>query len=113
MSVGDAVSGPPVRRLDQWLWFARFAKSRSLAARWCGAGAVTVNGAAIRKPNHAVRIGDVVGFAQGPWQREVRVVALGMRRGPAAEARRLYDEAAPPVRRPAGVADWVPLLGEE
>ena len=27
-------------RLDQWLWFARFVKSRSLAARLCAAGAV-------------------------------------------------------------------------
>jgi ribosome-associated heat shock protein Hsp15 len=96
-------------RLDQWLWFARFAKSRSLAARLCAAGAVAINGAAARKPNQTVRVGDVVVVPQGGWLRTVRVLALGVRRGPAAEARLLYaDEGAVP--RPDPAADWVPLL---
>ena len=47
-------------RLDQWLWFARLAKSRSLAARLCAAGAVAVNGATVTKPNQTVRVGDFV-----------------------------------------------------
>jgi ribosome-associated heat shock protein Hsp15 len=80
------------RRLDQWLWFARFAKSRSLAARLCAAGAVTVNGIAVGKANHAVRAGDIVTLPQGRWQRRVEVVALGTRRGPAVEARTLFRE---------------------
>jgi len=96
-------------RLDQWLWFARFAKSRSLAARLCTAGAVAVNGKPVRKPNQTVRVGDVVVVPQGGWQRTVRVVALGLRRGPAAEARMLFDEAsAAPIPKSAG--DWAPLL---
>ena len=36
----EIISDKAGRRLDQWLWFARFAKSRSLAARLCVAGAV-------------------------------------------------------------------------
>ena len=96
-------------RLDQWLWFARFAKSRSLAARLCTAGAVAINGAAARKPNQTVRVGDLVVVPQGGWLRTVRVLGLGLRRGPAAEARLLYaEEAVAPRRDPA--ADWVPLL---
>ncbi|HWB52510.1 MAG TPA: RNA-binding S4 domain-containing protein [Stellaceae bacterium] len=97
------------RRLDQWLWFARFAKSRSLAARLCGAGAVSVNGVAVAKPNHAVRPGDIVTLPQGPWLRSVEVLALGMRRGPASEARTLFRETGA-VRRTESAPAWEPLL---
>jgi ribosome-associated heat shock protein Hsp15 len=97
-------------RLDQWLWFARFAKSRSLAARLCAAGAVTVNGSTVTKPNQAVRVGDIVMVPQGGWRRTVRVCALGLRRGPASEARLLYEENAAPLRLSAVPSDWIPLL---
>jgi ribosome-associated heat shock protein Hsp15 len=99
-------------RLDQWLWFARFAKSRSLAARLCASGAVAVNGSTIKKPNQTVRVGDVIVVPQGGWQLTVRVVALGVRRGPSAEARGLY-EAAAALRLSGAAPDWVPLLGED
>jgi ribosome-associated heat shock protein Hsp15 len=95
------------------MWFARFAKSRSLAARLCTAGAVVVNGSSVTKANHPVRVGDVVVIPQGGWLRTVRVRALGVRRGPAAEARSLYEEAAAAARRPDPAADWTPLLAED
>jgi ribosome-associated heat shock protein Hsp15 len=97
-------------RLDQWLWFARFARSRSLAARLCTAGAVTLNGGAVSKPNQTVRVGDIVIVPQGGWQRTIRVLALGVRRGPASEARLLYEETAAALRLSAVPCDWVPLL---
>jgi ribosome-associated heat shock protein Hsp15 len=97
-------------RLDQWLWFARFAKSRSVAARLCIAGAVTVNGNAVSKPNQAVRIGDIVSLPQGGWQHTVRVIALGVRRGPASEARLLYEQASAALRLSTVASDWIPLL---
>jgi ribosome-associated heat shock protein Hsp15 len=97
-------------RLDQWLWFARFVKSRSLAARLCAAGAVTINGSAVTKANQTVRVGDIVMLPQAGWQRTVRVLALGIRRGPASEARMLYEEAAAALRPSAVPSDWVPLL---
>jgi ribosome-associated heat shock protein Hsp15 len=101
-------------RLDQWLWFARFVKSRSLAARLCAAGAVTVNGSPVKRANHPVRMGDIVVLPQGGWQRTVRVVALGIRRGPAPEARLLYEEAAVSVRLADLAPAWMPLLaGDE
>jgi len=100
-------------RLDQWLWFARFVKSRSLAARLCAAGAVTVNGSPVKKANHPVRMGDVVVLPQGGWQRTVRVVALGIRRGPAPEARLLYEEAAVSVRLADLAPAWMPLLASD
>jgi ribosome-associated heat shock protein Hsp15 len=103
-----AAAGKSSRRLDQWLWFARFVKSRSLAARLCADGAVWVNGIAVSRANHAVRPGDVVEVRRHGWQRTVRVVALGARRGPPVEARMLFQEASTPRR--TGLAEWEPLL---
>lgn len=83
-------------RIDKWLWFARFCKTRSLASGMCRAGQVRVNKAPVRKSNQPVRVGDVLTFAQGERIRVVRIVALGERRGPAPEARLLYDDLSPP-----------------
>jgi ribosome-associated heat shock protein Hsp15 len=110
LSASDRPPAPPGRRLDQWLWFARLVKSRSLAARLCAAGAVTLNGVPVRKPNHIVRIGDAIAAPQGAYQRTVRIVALGSRRGPATEARLLYEEIGMRVRLSDLAPAWVPLL---
>jgi ribosome-associated heat shock protein Hsp15 len=98
------------RRLDQWLWFARFVKSRSLAARLCVTGAVTVNGMAVRKPNQMLHVGDILTAPQGAFYHTVRVLSLGTRRGPAPEARKLYEESAAPVRLSDLLPSWTPLL---
>lgn len=102
----------PSRRLDQWLWFARLAKTRSLAGRLCAGGAVAVNGTVVRKSNRMIQIGDAVAVPQGSFRRTVRVVALGARRGPAAEARLLYEEVADPVRLAELAPVWTPLLAD-
>jgi ribosome-associated heat shock protein Hsp15 len=82
-------------RIDVWLWRARFFKTRSHAARVVETGGVRLaRGAArqpIDKPSRAVRPGDVLTFAQGNRWLVVRVEALGVRRGPAPEARELYS----------------------
>lgn len=111
MSSARGNSAPEGRRLDQWLWFARLVKSRSLAARLCAAGAVTLNGAAVRKPNHLLHIGDRIAAPQGRWRRTVRVLAFGARRGPAAEAQLLYEEIGEPTWVTAAM-EWEPLLAE-
>lgn len=104
---------PPSRRLDQWLWFARFVKSRSLAARLCAAGLVAVNQTAVTKANHQIREGDTIAVPQGAFCRTVRVLALGARRGPAAEARTLYEETTAPLRLADLAPSWIPFLAEE
>jgi ribosome-associated heat shock protein Hsp15 len=82
-------------RIDVWLWRARFFKTRSLAARIVEDGGVRLTRGGARspvdKPSRAVRPGDVLAFAQGPRWRVVKVQALGERRGPALEARALYN----------------------
>lgn len=112
MIAGDRSTETASRRLDQWLWFARLVKSRSLAGRLCTEGAVSVNQAAVRKPNHSIRIGDIVIVPQGPFRRTVRVLALGTRRGPAIEGRQLYEESAAPARLSESAPEWTPLLAD-
>ncbi len=46
------------------------------------------------KRAHEVRIGDCIDVRVGEWRWEVVVKALSERRGPAEEARRLYEETA-------------------
>lgn len=81
-----------------WLWRARFFKSRGLAARFLEEGRVRLirpGAEAVRvdKPSRSVRPGDGLVFAIGGRLIEVRVQALGERRGPATQARTLYCEA--------------------
>lgn len=85
-------------RIDKWLWFARFCKSRSLAQTLCAEGRVSVDGEKIEKPNRLIRIGNTVVVTLGPIRRTVIVQALGTRRGPAPEAVQLYEEPRPPER---------------
>lgn len=86
------IQAEPAIRLDKWLWQARFCKTRSDAARLIAAGAVRVNGLRVVKPATAIRPGDGLTFALGRVVRVVRVRATGTRRGPATEARQLYDD---------------------
>lgn len=88
-------------RVDKWLWHARFFKSRTLASRLCESGRLRVNGAVVRKSHQVLRPGDVLTFPKGVDIRVVRVVELGSRRGPATEARGLYEDLQPPAPRPA------------
>ena len=80
-------------RLDKWLWAARFFKTRSLAQQAVAGGRVQLNGDRT-KPAHEVKAGDTVVVRVGDWRWEVRVKALSERRGPAKEARKLYDDTA-------------------
>ena len=83
-------------RLDKWLWQARFVKSRILAAEITTRRKVRVNRTLVTKPHYRVRPGDVLTLAHDRTVRVVRVVALGSRRGPASEARTLYEDLDDP-----------------
>jgi len=79
-------------RLDKWLWHARFFKSRSLATHFIEKSPWRTHARVVAKLHATVAPGMVLTFALGPRVRVVRIVALGERRGPAPEARALYDE---------------------
>ena len=100
-------------RIDKWLWHARLAKTRSLAARLCAAGLVELGGRVVTKPNQAVRVGSQINVVRGRQRCRVEVLALGSRRGPAVEAQTLYRELAPPEPLSRIPEDWVPLLADD
>ncbi|MFC2968133.1 RNA-binding S4 domain-containing protein [Acidimangrovimonas pyrenivorans] len=97
----DAPGGPqgprPTLRLDKWLWQARFYKTRSLATKSVQEGRIRVNAARVTKPAQAVGPGDTLTFAVGGRVRVVRILAIGLRRGPAPEAQALYEDLSPPA----------------
>jgi ribosome-associated heat shock protein Hsp15 len=92
-------------RLDKWLWHARFARTRSLAARLVAEARFRINGNPTDKAHHAVRPGDVLTFPLGPHIRVIKVLGLGLRRGPAPEARQLYEDLDPPKPLPSAPAE--------
>jgi ribosome-associated heat shock protein Hsp15 len=78
-------------RLDKWLWAARFFKTRSLAQQAIAAGRVKLNDTRV-KAAHEMKPGDAVAVRVGELEWRVEVKALSDRRGPAEEARKLYQE---------------------
>jgi ribosome-associated heat shock protein Hsp15 len=78
-------------RLDKWLFCARFYRTRTLAQAATAAGRVRLNGTKVDKPGHVLKAGDVLTLGKGPQVIAIRVLALAEKRGPAAEARRLYQ----------------------
>jgi ribosome-associated heat shock protein Hsp15 len=78
-------------RLDKWLWAARFFKTRSLAQQAIVAGRVKLGGERV-KPAHVIRPGALVAVRVGELEWQVQVKALSEKRGPAEQARKLYEE---------------------
>jgi len=79
-------------RLDKFLWFARIVKTRSLAQSLAEEGRIRIAGRIVDRAHAAVRVGDVLSFAQRGSVRVLRIEALPARRGPAPEARALYTD---------------------
>ena len=82
-------------RLDKWLWYARFLKSRTMASKLCADGKVRINRRRISKAHSLVRVGDILTFPHAKRIRVIRILTLGVRRGPAKEAITLYEDLAP------------------
>ena len=81
----------PKFRIDKWLWAARFFKTRSVAAAAVECSKVLANGVRV-KPAKLLAAGDILAIRLGPYQHVVEVLALSGRRGPVAEAQKLYKE---------------------
>jgi len=99
---GDAAV--PEQRLDKWLWFARVARTRVLAAELAASGHVRVNGQRVAAAAKLVRRGDVLTIALNRRVLVLKVLEAAERRGAYVNARLLYEDLAPaadaaPARR--------------
>ncbi|MCU4178639.1 RNA-binding S4 domain-containing protein [Bosea sp. BH3] len=90
------------QRLDKWLWFARFARTRPAAVRLVEDGHVRIEGRRVVNAAQGVKLGDVLTLALPHATMVVRVRAFAERRGPFETARLLYE-------RLAGGSDDAPL----
>lgn len=85
-------------RLDRWLWFTRFYKTRTAASAAVQGGHVRINGERARTATR-VRIGDEILLVRQQLIYELTVIDIPVRRGPAPEARACYEEALDSVER--------------
>jgi ribosome-associated heat shock protein Hsp15 len=80
-------------RVDKWLWAARFFKTRSLAQAAIAGSRIKVNDERV-KPAHDLKVGDLVVVRAGEYEWHLVVKGLSEKRGPAVQARLLYEETA-------------------
>jgi len=100
---GRAAPGTDGRqRIDKWLWFARLAKTRTLAQKLALSGRVRVNREKCESASRAVKVNDVLTIVFDSGVKVVKVMHPGIRRGPSADARLLYEDLSPPA--PAATA---------
>ena len=105
--------GEERQRIDKWLFFARVVKSRSLAAKLVQTGRVRVNREKAEQAAHPVKPGDVLTITLDRRVLVYRVAFPGSRRGPAEEARLLYEDVSPPVSGGPAPPDAIVPLREQ
>ena len=77
-------------RLDKWLVYARFSKTRSQAESIISGG-IRINGRKIEKPDTKLHAGDVLTLRLGGEIRLIRVLQLAERRGSPQVAHEMYE----------------------
>jgi len=85
-------------RLDRWLWFTRFYKTRTAATAAVQGGHVRVNGERART-SIRVHPGDEIRLQRQQLEYVLKVVAIPVRRGPASDAKACYQESEESVSR--------------
>ncbi len=83
---------PDILRLDKFLVFTRFCKTRSVALALVEQGSVRINRQPTDKPHAKLRPGDVLTLALPQGVKVVEVLALPERRGSAPVAQAFYRE---------------------
>lgn len=99
------------QRLDKWLFFARVVKSRSLGAKLAVSGRVRINRDKATQAADQVKPGDILTMTLDRRIVIYRVLDPGVRRGPAEEARKLYEDLSPaPAPKDSAVPNAIPAL---
>ena len=85
-------------RIDRWLFYTRFFKTRSLATAAVAGGHVKLNGERTT-PGSRIKCGDQIDLIRERLPYSLEVTGIPNRRGPAAEARKCYLEDEATVRQ--------------
>lgn len=93
-------ASPDRQRVDKWLWHARMARTRTLAARLVSDGHVRIDSRRVTDPSKKVREGDILTLALAHATIVVEVAGFADRRGSAPEAQRLYNLLSAPAAYP-------------
>jgi ribosome-associated heat shock protein Hsp15 len=96
------------QRIDKWLFYTRVVKSRSLAAKLAQAGRVRINGEKTDQASAPVKVGDTLTITLDRRILVYRVLDTGTRRGPAEEARTLYEDLSPQPSADKAPPDAIP-----
>jgi ribosome-associated heat shock protein Hsp15 len=102
------MAGSGSQRIDKWLYFARVVKSRSLAQKLATSGRVRIDGEKCGQASESVKPGDVLTITLERRILVYRVLSPGTRRGPAEEARTLYEDMSQPVAHDPALPDALP-----
>ena len=87
------------QRIDVWLWYGRFYKTRSLATKMVRGGKVRLNGKVCKKTSIPVSAEDVLIFSRADDLLIVKIRAFALRRGPASDAQNLYEDLTPVLEK--------------
>jgi len=85
-------------RIDRWLYYCRFFKTRSKASAAVTGGHVKINGERTT-PGNRVKCGDQIDLVRERLLYSLDVVKIPNRRGPASEARSCYLEDEETMRK--------------
>ena len=85
-------------RIDRWLFYCRFFRTRVLSTAAVTGGHVKLNGERAT-PGSKVKPGDQIDLVKERLPYSMTVVDIPSRRGPAAEARACFDESEETIRQ--------------
>ncbi|MDG1138676.1 MAG: RNA-binding S4 domain-containing protein [Opitutales bacterium] len=84
-------------RLDKWLWFTRFFKTRSFATDACKRNQIKVNEVKA-KPSREVKKGDVIELRKGPLFLTIQITDLLKQRVSAVKSKEFFKDLTPPEK---------------
>ena len=79
-------------RVDKWLWWTRFYKTRSLSAKMISSGVVRLNSRHVRKPSAEITIDDILTLRHGKVVRVIKVLSLEEGRQSYDKAKKMYED---------------------
>ena len=86
-------------RLDLYLYYIRFLKSRNLATKFISASRIRISGHVTQKPHKLVSIDDVLTMTINDRVKILKIINIPYRRGPFLESKLYYEDLTPLEKR--------------